>query len=126
VLPRLAQDPDGGQFRCPVQLRQLRQNRRITAIGLYPIARFDWDQRWRNHNALMPGIGQQSLKTITTGTRFVTKAEPPAFLAEARHPFIQNIRPVLKDTDLSYFAVPAILGDGYAQRRLMHIQPKKK
>jgi hypothetical protein len=73
----------------------------------------------------MPGIGQQTLKTVTTGTRFVTKAEPSALLAAARNHFVQNNRPVLKDTGLSDFDVPATLGHGYAYRRLVHIQPDK-
>ena len=73
----------------------------------------------------MPGTSQQALQTVATGTRFVAKAEPPIIPAEPSDHSAQNLRSVLKYTDLSHLAVTAALSHGHAYRRLVHIQANK-
>ncbi len=50
-LVRAIGDPERRQLAGPMQFCQ---HRRIAAIRLHPVARFDRDQRWRHHHAFVP------------------------------------------------------------------------
>ena len=54
------------------------------------------------------GTRQQALQAVTTGTRFVAKAEPPTVLAEPSDHPAQNLRAVLKNTDVPHLAATPI------------------
>jgi hypothetical protein len=113
-------DPDRRQLAGAVKLGQ---HHCVAAIGLYPVARFDRDQRWSHHNAIMPTTGQQSVQTITTRAGLIAKAQPTTPFAQPCRQLRQNLGTVLENPDLADLAAAPTLGNRHSDRRLVHIQP---
>src|SRR4029079_12226263 len=54
----------------------LRQTERVAPVGLHPVARLLWDQRRRNHNALMTQALDLPIEPIPSRTRLVAERQP--------------------------------------------------
>ncbi|MDR3413397.1 MAG: winged helix-turn-helix domain-containing protein [Anaerolineaceae bacterium] len=101
--PRADQGEGFGRYRIFPELRLLLRYEKKIEIGARafdilwmlleakgnPVSKDDLIEKvWagaiveENNHALMPRAGQQSLQTITTGPRSVTKAKPPTIFAE--------------------------------------------
>src|SRR3954466_464978 len=104
---------------------QLRQDQRVAAIRLNPVARLHWDQRRRYDNALMPVTGQQPVKSVAARSSLIAEAEPPATFTEPRYYLVQDLGTVLENPELSYFAAAVTLRYRNTYRRLVHVQSDK-
>ena len=141
MLPRFREHPPGSRT-CPHQIAhrfvrgignpyrgelagavQLGQHHRIAAIRLDPVTRLHRDQRRRHDDAVVPATGQQTLKPIPARTGFIAEAQPAVALVEPGRQFAQDVRAVLENPDLPNLAAAPALGNCYANRRFVHIQP---
>ena len=112
-------DPDRRQLAGAVQLGQ---HHCVAAIGLHPVARFDRDQRWSHHDAVMSTTGQQPVQPITTRAGFVAKAQRTSPFAQPGGQLRQKLGTVLENTELANLAAAATFGKRDADRRLVHIR----
>jgi hypothetical protein len=71
-LVRLIRNPYRGQLSSSMQRSKFAC---ITPVGLDPLARLAWDQRWSDHHALVSKAGELSLDAVAARTGLVAEPE---------------------------------------------------
>ena len=86
-LVGLIRDPDRRQFPGAMQLGQVD---RIPPVGLDPVTGLERDQRWRDHDALVPGHAQLTLDAIAARTRLIANLQGASATSQLAHQLRQS------------------------------------
>lgn len=120
---RRIRHPDGRQLARPVQLCQ---HKRIAAVRLNPIPRFDRNQRGRDHNTVMPHLDKVPVKTIAAGPSLIAEVKPSSACRQLLHQLTDLIWTVWHGYPVPNFIATRALGNANGYRCLMDVQPDKR
>ena len=113
-------NPHRGQLAGPVQPGQAAG---IAAIRLDPVACSLWDQRWGDHDALVPAGRQAPLNAIPARPRLVAKPQSHAVAAELAQQTVERRRRVGDAAILPNLAAQPAIGNRDDDAFLVNIKP---
>ncbi len=102
----LIRNPDRRQRAGAVQPCQVD---RIPPVGLDPVAGLERDQRWRDHDALVPGHAQLTLDAIAAQTRLIAKLQAASATSQPAHQLRQSCCGVGDLAVLAHFSPLALV-----------------
>ena len=102
---------------------QPRQAGRVAPIGLDPIAGTPPDQRWRNHDALVPVPRQVTLDAMAPPPRLIAEPKPHTLAPELAQQTVQGRRGVRDPAVFPDLAERATLGHRHDDPFLVNIKP---
>jgi len=117
--------PDiGNPCRCQLaRPMRPRQAGRVAPIGLDPISGTPSDQRWRNHDALVPVPRQVTLDAMAPPPRLIAEPKPHTLAPELAQQTVQGRRGVRDPAVFPDLAERATLGHRHDDPFLVNIKP---
>ena len=90
-LMRRVRHPDRRQLACPMQLGQ---HHRIAAIRLHTVARLHRNERWCDHDAVMPHLDKLPVQTVAARPSLIAETQPASARSQLFHQLTDMIRAV--------------------------------
>src|SRR5579864_8845907 len=99
------------------------QSLRVTPVGLDPVARPGWDQRWRDNRTAMAELGDLAIEAVAAGTGLVAELQPVTLLGQPARQLRDIQRRVRNRADEADLPVATLLHNRYRDAGLVNIEP---
>ncbi len=112
--------PDCRQLAGPMQFGQ---RYRIAAVGLHPVTGPARDQRWRDHDAILPQSVQQPMHAIAARAGFIAKMKPASGACQLLDQASQRLRRRRDLTVKPHLAAASRFRERHRRALLVNVQP---